>query len=53
MMICPASYVELELKGKSPEVICAKIRGLQREILFFKNHDCFDKIYMLVLNIRT
>jgi hypothetical protein len=22
-------------------------------LFFFKNHACFDKIYMLVLNIRT
>ena len=32
MMLCPASYVELELKGNSPEAICAKLRGMQREI---------------------
>ena len=39
MMICPASYVELELKGESPEVICAKIRGLQREMAHLKNQE--------------
>lgn len=39
MMSCPASYVELELKGKSPEAICAKIRGMQREMSHLKNQE--------------
>ncbi len=27
--------------------------GGKKAIFFFKNHACFDKIYMLLLNIRT
>lgn len=37
MMICPESYVENELQGKTADKVLKKIRGLQREISYIKN----------------
>ena len=37
MMISPESYIELEIKGRTPEEICSKIRGLQRDMAQLKN----------------
>lgn len=37
MMISPDGYVEFELKGKTPEKVLSKIRGLHREMAKLKN----------------
>ena len=37
MMISPDGYVESELKGKTPDQVLRKIRGLQREMSYIKN----------------
>lgn len=37
MMISPEGYVESELKGKTPDKVLKKIRGLQREMSYIKN----------------
>lgn len=37
MMISPEGYVESELKGKTPDKVLKKIRGLQREVSYIKN----------------
>lgn len=36
MMISPDSYVERELKGKTPDEVLEKIRSLQSEISYLK-----------------
>ena len=37
MMICPETFYEMRLKGKTPEQIMTVIRGLKREITKLKN----------------